>query len=139
MLTDSIKRRNYENYDHGFFGYSALNYKLNDGISAKAKVSIDSYTEVQNERIAVGSVDQSKFSSYTRQSQELNYDFMLNFNKNFDNISVTGLVGTNVRRNTVESVYGSTVGGLVVPDLWAISNSVSPMYLLVITISFSLI
>jgi len=124
-----VRYKNY-NDDHRnrIFGYSAANYKLNDWISAKAKVSIDSYTEVQNERIAVGSVDQSKFSSYTRQSQELNYDFMLNFNKNFDNISVTGLVGTNVRRNTVESVYGSTVGGLVVPDLWAISNSVSPVY-----------
>ena len=124
-----VRYKNY-NDDHRnrIFGYSALNYKVNDWISAKAKVSIDSYTEVQNERIAMGSVDQSKFSSYTRQNEELNYDFMLNFNKNFDNISVTGLVGTNARRNRVESVYGSTVGGLVVPDLWAMSNSVSPVY-----------
>ncbi|MBN2237720.1 MAG: SusC/RagA family TonB-linked outer membrane protein [Bacteroidales bacterium] len=123
-----VRYKNY-NDDHRnrIFGYSALGYKFNDWVSAKAKVSIDSYTEVQNERIAIGSVDQSKFSSYTRQSQELNYDFMLNFNKRFDNISVTGIVGTNVRRNTIESVFGSTVGGLVVPDLWAISNSVSPV------------
>lgn len=125
-----VRYKNY-NDDHRnrIFGYSAVNYKINDWITAKAKISIDSYTEVQNERIAIGSVDQSKFSSYTRQNEELNYDFMLNFNKNFDNISITGLVGTNVRRNKVESVYGSTVGGLVVPDLWAISNSVSPVYI----------
>lgn len=124
-----VRYKNY-NDDHRnrIFGYTSANYKFNDWLSAKAKVSIDSYTEVQNERIAIGSVDQSKFSSYTRQSQELNYDFMLNFNKNFENISVTGLLGTNARRNTIESVYGSTVGGLVVPDLWAISNSVSPVY-----------
>lgn len=121
----------YKNYsdDHRdrIFGFTALNYKFNDWLSAKAKVSIDSYTEVQNERIAIGSVDQSSFSKYTYQNKEMNYDFMLNFNKNFDKISLTGLLGTNARRNTIESIYGSTVGGLVVPDLWAISNSVSPV------------
>lgn len=116
------------NDDHRnrIFGFSSLNYKFNDWVSAKAKVSIDSYTETQNERIAVGSVDQSKFSNFTRQSSELNYDFMLNFNKNFDDFSVTGLLGTNARRNTVESIYGSTVGGLIIPDFYSVSNSISP-------------
>nr|WP_281370803.1 TonB-dependent receptor [Microbacter margulisiae] len=41
------------------------------------------------------------------------------------NLNLTALVGGNIRRNNQNSIYASTNGGLVIPGLYAISNSVS--------------
>ena len=58
---------------------------------------------------------------------ESNTDLMLKFNKGFGDISLTGLVGANYRYRQQERITGSTVGGLVVPELYSVSNSVSPV------------
>ena len=124
-----VRYKNYQDDKRDrIFGYSALTYKFNDWLNLKYKISVDSYTEIQNERIAIGSVDLSDFTSIWRRNQEINQDIFLNFQKRFGDISVNGLLGANTRRNTVEAIVGSTVGGLVVPDLWAVSNSVAPVF-----------
>ncbi|MFZ0599697.1 MAG: TonB-dependent receptor, partial [Flavobacterium sp.] len=128
----------YQNYSSDdrtrLFSYASLNYDITPWLSALGRVSLDTYKQLQEERRAIGSiasgfglspVDES--SGYQRNDinfQEINYDFMLNFNKKFgDNISVNGVIGTNIRRNDRESVLASTVGGLVVPGIYALSNS----------------
>ena len=56
--------------------------------------------------------------------QEINYDFMLNFNKKIgEDISLNGVIGTNIRRNKRDNVLSSTIGGLVTPGIYALSNS----------------
>ena len=52
---------------------------------------------------------------------------MLRFNKTFGDFSVSAILGTNARKNRLQSMLGETVGGLVVPDLYSVSNSVSPV------------
>ncbi len=120
--------KNYED-DHRdrVFGFAGLNYELTDWLTFTGRVSLDNYTEVQNERIAMGSVDASSFSSFTRSFNELNTDLFLKFNKRVNDLSFNGMVGTNFRQNTISMVLGQTVGGLSIPDLYAISNSVSPV------------
>ena len=50
---------------------------------------------------------------------------MLNFNKKIgQNLSLTGVLGSNIRRQNVDAVLASTIGGLVVPELYSLSNSV---------------
>ena len=128
----------YQNYSSDnrtrFFSYASLNYKITDWLSALGRVSLDTYKELQEERRAIGSIasgfglspvdENSGYQRYDNNFQEVNYDFMLNFNKKIgENISLTGILGANVRRDDKESVLSSTIGGLVTPGIYALSNS----------------
>ncbi len=128
----------YENYseDKRFrtFNYAKITYDFNDNLSLTGKASLDrSNLEIEN-RIAVGSVAKgfglsgNEISSgYSRKNiirQEVNLDAMLNYNfKLSDNIGVTGVLGGNIRKNYFNYTSASTEGGLVVPGLYALSNS----------------
>ncbi|NHN26055.1 SusC/RagA family TonB-linked outer membrane protein [Flavobacterium jejuense] len=128
----------YKNYSsdsrNRLLGYASLNYEINSWLSAMGRISMDTYKELQEERRAIGSIastfglspvdEGSGYQRYDRSFKELNYDMMLNFNKKFDSeISLTGVIGSNVRRQYVDNVLASTIGGLVVPELYALSNS----------------
>ncbi|MCF8367768.1 MAG: SusC/RagA family TonB-linked outer membrane protein [Bacteroidales bacterium] len=122
-----VRYKNFEDDSRDrIFGFAGLTYEFTDWLSISGKMMLDNYQEIQNERIAVGSVDPSYFSSFNRKFRETNYEMMLKFNKNFGDISLNGLVGTNSRKNMIQSILGETNGGLVVPDFYSISNSVSP-------------
>jgi len=108
------------------YGFAGLSYEFTDYLSIGGKVMLDNYSEIQNERIAVGSVDPSYYSNYTRNFMENNYELMLRFNKTFGDVSVSAILGSNSRKNRLQSIVGETVGGLVVPDFYSVGNSVSP-------------
>lgn len=126
--------KNYQNDTRNrFLGKIELNYKIADWLSVMGRVATDTYNERQEERRAVGSVP-ANFgvtrgnvdSGYARKeitSTETNYDLMLNFNKDIsERISFAGLLGSNIRRNEFNSVFASTAGGLLIPDLYALQN-----------------
>ena len=122
----------YENYENDnrirYFGYMSLNYKFTDWLSLMGRISMDTYNEQQEERIAVGSVDVPEYSRYNRRYSEYNYDLLLNFNKDLsENFNLKALLGTNIRKTLSESIYAETNGGLVVPELYSLSNSVNPL------------
>jgi TonB-linked SusC/RagA family outer membrane protein len=140
----------YENYEsdnrNRFIGNMALNYKFNDWLSIYGRASGDAYNELQEERRAVGSIagpfgigngtdgslqrsDQK--SGYLRRDytfSEYNYDLMLNFNKNLsDNFNLKGVLGSNTRRTNYSRLISATNGGLSVPGLYSIQNSIGPL------------
>ncbi len=132
----------YENYQNDgrsrFIGNFELNYELTDWFNITGRVSTDTYNENQEERRAVGSVATSfgvsrgnVDSGYLRRditTTETNYDLMLNFDTDFsESISFAGILGTNIRRNEFNSLTSSTAGGLVVPGLYSLQNSASPL------------
>ncbi len=109
------------------FGNIALNYKLADWVSILGRVTNDSYDELQEERQAVGGVTGDAppfYARYNNRFRETNFDVFANVNKNLsEDFSVTGLVGMNLRRNYRNDVRAQTVGGLVVPRLYSLSNA----------------
>jgi TonB-linked SusC/RagA family outer membrane protein len=120
----------YENYqDDGrnrIFGHFTLNYEINDWLNATARVTLDNYKEFRNERNNVGSVDVSRYARFDRKFNENNYDFMLNFDKDLsDKINIRGVLGSNLMRKQVSSILASTNGGLIIPGLYSLSNSVN--------------
>jgi len=122
----------YENYQNDqrnrYFGNVMLNYKLADWVSVMGRVSLDRYNEMQEERIAIGSIDPSEYSRFERSFSEYNYDLMLNFNKQLsDNFHLGGVLGGNVRRTKIESIRATTNGGLLIPRLYALVNTANPM------------
>ncbi len=111
-----------------FFGYASLSYKFTDWLNVMGRMSLDSYDELQEERIASGSVDPSQYSRYNRSFRESNYDLLANFNKDLSSdLNLKALLGMNLRRTIVSSIFASTNGGLVVPGLYTLSNSKDPV------------
>ncbi|NOQ91883.1 MAG: SusC/RagA family TonB-linked outer membrane protein [Flavobacteriaceae bacterium] len=122
----------YENYQndvrHRVIGHVALNYEINDWLSVYGRVTLDNYNDFQEERINKGSVDVSRYSRYNRNYNENNYDLMLNFDKNItDNLNLRAVLGSNVRRETISSIYAQTNGGLNLPGLYSLANSANPI------------
>ncbi|AZA80716.1 SusC/RagA family TonB-linked outer membrane protein [Chryseobacterium lactis] len=128
----------YQNYSsdkrYRSFTYGQVTYDLLDNISVTGKVSYDRSNLMAESRLAVGSLPQafgqsnnSIGSGYGRRDilqTETNYDLMVNYKFDItDNINLSGVVGGNIRRNYYNSLYASTEGGLVVPGIYALSNS----------------
>lgn len=128
----------YKNYSsdnrNRLLGYASLNYEINDWLNFTGRVSLDTYRELQEERRAVGSIassfglspvdESSGYQRFERNFKELNYDMMLNFNKKLgEDLSLNGVLGANIRRQYVDNILASTIGGLVVPELYSLSNS----------------
>lgn len=122
----------WENYSNdardNIYGYVMLNYKLTDWMSIMGRATLNSTTDMQEERLAVGSNGVSQYARYNRDHRESNYDLMLSFNKDIsEDISFNGLLGGNIRREETSSIRASTNGGLVVPGLYSLSNSANPV------------
>ena len=130
----------YKNYQTDnrtrFYGNFFGTYSLTDWLDFTAKAAVDTFTELREERRAPGSTGapfgvlrDTETSGYDRidiTSSDYNYDFMLNFNTNLtDDLSLTGVIGTNIRREHYSFYHASTAGGLKIPGLYSLSNSVN--------------
>ncbi len=128
IYTDNYYWTRYQNYENDtrtrVFGNAMLNYKPTDYLNVLGRVTIDTYNEFQEERIAVGSTDIPEYSRFDRHFNELNYDFIANFDKNVvKDLNVKALAGLNLRKSLNRSIYAITNGGLIVPGLYSIANS----------------
>jgi TonB-linked SusC/RagA family outer membrane protein len=107
-------------------GNMTANYRLNDWLDLTARANIDTYSDVQEERIASGSVDVSSYARRNRNFTETNLDLILTANKMIgEDINFNGNLGSNIRRTYFDYFASSTNGGLVVPGIYSLSNSVS--------------
>src|SRR5258708_26727836 len=80
---------------------------------------------MQEERVAVTSIGTPSYSRLNSSFRELNYDLLATVNKDINkDFKFNGLLGVNLRRDAITSIYQSTTGGLIIPNLYAISNSV---------------
>ncbi|MBT9187919.1 SusC/RagA family TonB-linked outer membrane protein [Zobellia russellii] len=130
----------YKNYQSDgrtrFYGNLFATYSITDWLDVTAKGAVDTYNELREERRAVGSVatpfgilrdDES--SGYDRKDidfSEYNYDLMFNVSTNLsDNITLAGVAGINLRKESYSFYHQSTAGGIVVPELYALRNSVN--------------
>ena len=120
----------YENYEtdtrNRYFGNINLNYKLTDWLNVLGRISVDNYSELQEERKAVGTVGLSEYSRYNHSWNETNFDLLLNADKNIsEDFNVKGLLGANIRKQRDQSIFAVTNGGLIVPGVYALSNSLN--------------
>jgi len=126
---DNVYFMRYENYEtdlrNRVFGNASLNYEFNDWLSVMARVTLDTYSGNQEERIANGSTSSpSKYSIFNESFSENNYDLMFNFNKDInEDLNITAVLGTNIMRQNYSRISSSTNGGLNVDRLYSLSNS----------------
>lgn len=69
------------------------------------------------------------YRTYDVRQVENNYEFLASYNQHFGNVFLDANFGGNIRTNEYSSLDNGTRGGLVVPDLFTLSNSaVQPFY-----------
>ena len=128
IYTDNYYWTRYQNVEQDVrnrvFGNVALNYKVTSWLNILGRVTVDNYSEQQEERVAVGSQGVGSYSRFERNFNEINYDLIATFDKNItEDFNVKALAGTNIRKNTIRSIFSATNGGLVVPGLYSLANS----------------
>ncbi len=121
----------YENYQNDsrsrIFGNVSVKYEFTDWLNIEGRVSLDTYSFLQEERNNKGTAGAvGRYSRRNINFSEENYDLMLNFNKYvMDKLNISGVLGTNIRRTELSSIYAETNGGLVLGSLFSLSNSLS--------------
>src|SRR5690606_29481260 len=132
IYSDNIYWSRYENYSNdardNVYGYLMLNYELTDWMSIMGRATLNTTADMQEERLAIGSAGVPFYSRYNRSFRESNYDLIVSFDKNIsEDFTFNGLLGGNIRRDETSSIDASTNGGLVVPRLYSLSNTVDPI------------
>ncbi len=122
----------YENYEtderNRYFGNASLNYKPLEWLNINGSVAHDTYSEIQEERQAVGSVTTSSYNRTNRNVSQTNYNLIMNMEKKISNdFTLRGLLGTNVRKERREVIIAATNGGLVANRIYSLSNSLNPI------------
>lgn len=120
----------YENYETDerdrYFGNVEANYEVADWLNFTGRVSIDNYSQLIETRINKTSINVSEYHQERQNFTEMNYDLLANYKKQLnESFRISGVVGMNIRRNNKQGITAETNGGLVVPGLYALSNSVS--------------
>ena len=134
-----MRYKNYESDSRSrIIGYAQADWAITNYLSLMGRYSIDTYSELQEERKSLGTSSgefgvgrpdvTSGYSRFNKSFLETNLDFLLKFNKNLsENLNLSALLGTNMRRSRVDQIFISTNGGLIVPGLFSISNSSSSL------------
>lgn len=122
----------YENYENDarnqYFGYVSLNYKVNNWLNVLGRITLDNYSYQIEERQALTSTSVSNYSRNNISFNENNYDLIFNFDKNLSNtVNLKALLGTNVRKNRYQEIDAATNGGLILPGIYSLANSVNPI------------
>jgi len=109
-----------------YTGHVKLNIALTDYLTLSGAVTEDYYGWLIEQRAEIGSVEPSFYSRYYSTFNETNYNVLLNFNKNVgSNFNIKALLGGNIEDDNLTSEFNTTLGGLILPGYWSISNSVN--------------
>lgn len=107
------------------FGSAGLTYNFSKNLYAVGKVYGDSYSLTNTERVAIGSAATSGYSISKRNRSEYNYEGRLHYDNEFGEISLNSLIGANYRDSKADRLSSNTVGGLVIPNVYNLSNGLS--------------
>lgn len=110
------------------FGNVGLRYQLTDFLAISGRAMTDFYTDRREEWVAVGGVNESRYSEDIYFIRENNYEVKLDINKRFgEMISLNAFAGINFRNNIYNRNSASTQGGLNTANFYNLSNSASDL------------
>ena len=109
---------------HRFFGNVGLSYYFTKKLYVTGKAYGDTYSQTITSRVAIGSAALPEYNIQKRNNSEFNYEGRLHYNSNFGDFSLNSFAGFNIMDRKWDVLNGNTVGGLVIPGLYNLSNSV---------------
>lgn len=122
-----IRERNYQNDGtNRVYGRVSVSYDLAENLTISTNARTDYYTSRRQERVAIGSVEQSNYSEDVREVQESNFGAEINYNGQLtEDFDLQAVGGANYRYSNFSRNYGDTEGGLASEDLYTLENSIS--------------
>jgi len=119
---------NYQNdYRDRYFGNAGLTWDILPWLKLTGKVNEDYYSFRAEERVALGSQALSYYTESTREVTEMNSEFLFVADKSLTkDIHLNATFGGNMMSRTAYHNEGTTSGGLVLPNYFNLTNSVSP-------------
>lgn len=109
-----------------YLGNINLSYKPTSWLNITGRTSLDSYAELDQERYDVGSIGVPYYSRYNHSYSETNFDLLANVNKDLSkDFNLKALLGTNIRKDNDNSISASTNGGLIIPGLYSLTNTLN--------------
>ena len=99
-------------------------YQIASWLKAQYKVNLDYFSQKEYEHSAVGSQEVSSYTERARQQYEINHEWMLMGHYDFSDFSLQANLGANIMHRRYELTTGATQGGLAIPLLYNLSNSV---------------
>ena len=119
----------YNNYETDIrkrlFGQAGLEYKPVDWLNLSAKVFMDHYNTLQQERTAQDLLS-GQTGGYARtelEHEEINYQFMATAKKDLSSrFGINATVGGNIMTQ-MDAVNAGSFAGLIVPGLYSLTNS----------------
>jgi TonB-linked SusC/RagA family outer membrane protein len=131
------RHQNYNNDSRQrFAGNVSLSYDVSKSINLTGRVGTDGFNMTTENRIAVGSnpndlglnlvAQPSGYAMDLYNFNEQNYDFLATYKKDIiEDLNLNFILGTNLNVQSQFSNKQSTSGGLYIPSLYTVTNSVS--------------
>ncbi len=129
--TDNAYWTRYENYQNDqrdrVYGNYGVNVNFAPWLKLTGRMGADFYRMFAEERSAIGSQAQSEYYQNVNSNLEVNSEFFFTINKRFaeDKVGLTALLGGNRSDRKYWRNGGITVGGLIAPKLYNLSNSLN--------------
>lgn len=112
------------------YGNVQMTYKIMDNLKIQGTYRTDFNSGTYDYKVVTGSrpinSDGSTNDYYSKSfynGVENNYEALLSYNKRLGSISIDGNFGGNIRSSKNQSMGVSTNGGLIIPGIYAITNS----------------
>jgi len=118
---------NYQNDKRDrYYGNVGVSWQITSWLRAQGKVNLDNYLFRTQERVAIGSASQSFYREQIRTNSELNAEFLFLVDKTFaKDWRLNATLGGNMMDRNYKLNSGSTIGGLLIPELYTVSNSLT--------------
>jgi TonB-linked SusC/RagA family outer membrane protein len=112
-----------------YLGQVNATYKATSWLSFTGRASLDTYSQLTQEYYDVSSIGVPYYSRTNDNYAETNFDLLANVDKNITkDLNFKALLGTNIRKDDETIINASTNGGLIVPSIYSLSNSlVAPL------------
>lgn len=120
----------YKNYEtdgrNRLFGNAGLDWQTTKWLSFSGRVFMDQYNSLQEERAAKDYLPGS-YIKRVGTSRELNYQLTANIKKDFSkDFTFNATLGGNIMHRQWTNTGGNTVGDLIIPGVYNLTNSQQP-------------
>ena len=127
--------RSHEKTD--IYGYVKASYKINNNLNVNLRTQVTTWDQLRTEK-APPSINLNAYTPWyyfgwngdyredRRTLKEYNSDLIINYDKKFNNFSVTALLGGSSRIFNYGSSF-TTTKALAIPNLYNFSNSINPV------------
>jgi len=121
----------YEDYQddtkNRVFGNVGFRVNIIEGLKFQAKFNGDYYQTRASERAAEGSTLESKYAETNIDRGEYNLEGTFSYNTSFNDhlITLDALAGANQMQMYYNELRATTMGGLLIPNLFSLTNAIS--------------